>query len=105
MLNRASITTLHSFCLDLLRRYFYQLDLDPGFRVADEVEAELLRLDVLEELFERRYNQDNVEVFARLVDSYGGQRDDSRLPDLGLKLVSFSWESPPAGSLVNNLSR
>ncbi|ABO49946.1 DNA helicase/exodeoxyribonuclease V, subunit A [Desulforamulus reducens MI-1] len=94
MLNRASITTLHSFCLDLLRRYFYQLDLDPGFRVADEVEAELLRLDVLEELFERRYNQDNVEVFARLVDSYGGQRDDSRLQDLVLELYRFSGSHP-----------
>lgn len=94
MLNRASITTLHSFCLDLLRRYFYLLDLDPGFRVADEVEAELLRLEVLEELFEERYNREDNETFARLVDAYGGQRDDSKLQDLVLALYRFSGSHP-----------
>ncbi|GAB6181499.1 helicase-exonuclease AddAB subunit AddA [Desulfotomaculum defluvii] len=94
MLNHASITTLHSFCLDLLRRYFYKLDLDPGFRVADEVEAELLRLDVLEELLEARYNQEEAEAFGLLVDSYGGQRDDARLQDLILELYRFSSSHP-----------
>lgn len=94
MLNRASITTLHSFCLDLLRRYYYLLDLDPGFRVADEVEAELLRLEVLEEVFEERYNREGADVFAALVDSYGGQRDDIKLQDLVLELYRFSGSHP-----------
>ncbi|WP_003540205.1 helicase-exonuclease AddAB subunit AddA [Desulfotomaculum nigrificans] len=93
LLNRASITTLHSFCLDLLRRYFYQLDLDPSFRVADEVEAELLRLEVLEELFEQRYNSDNT-TFTTLVDAYGGPRDDAKLQDLVLELYRFSGSHP-----------
>ena len=43
LLHRASITTLHSFCLELIRKYFYQLELDPAFRVADQAEADLLR--------------------------------------------------------------
>ncbi|MEG6520560.1 helicase-exonuclease AddAB subunit AddA [Desulfotomaculum sp. 1211_IL3151] len=94
MLNHASITTLHSFCLDLLRRYFYQLDLDPGFRVADESESELLRLDVLEELFEARYNREGSETFALLVDSYGGPRDDAKLQELVLELYRFSGSHP-----------
>jgi len=94
MLNRASITTLHSFCLDLLRRYYYLLDLDPGFRVADEMEAELLRLEVLEELFEERYNRQDNETFAHLVDAYGGQRDDSKLQNLVLALYRFSGSHP-----------
>ncbi|MEW6698564.1 MAG: helicase-exonuclease AddAB subunit AddA [Bacillota bacterium] len=94
MLNKASITTLHSFCLDLLRRYFYLLDLDPGFRVADEVEAELLRLEVLEELFEERYSREDNEVFALLVDAYGGQRDDVKLQELVLALYRFSGSHP-----------
>lgn len=94
LLNRASVTTIHSFCLELLRRYFYKLDLDPAFRIADEVEAELLRLDVLEELFEQRYAGDDSTAFTTLVEVYGGQRDDAKLQDLVLELYRFSSSHP-----------
>lgn len=94
LLNLASITTLHSFCLDLIRRNFYKLDLDPGFRIADEVEAELLRLEAIEEVFERRYQDGETSLFARLVDTYGGQRDDSKLQDLVMQLFRFSSSNP-----------
>jgi ATP-dependent helicase/nuclease subunit A len=47
LLNGASISTLHSFCLEVIRRYFYLLeDADPSFRVADEAEAAILQRDV-----------------------------------------------------------
>ena len=34
LLNRSNITTMHSFCLDVIRNNFHQIDLDPGFRIA-----------------------------------------------------------------------
>ncbi len=42
LVNSASISTIHSFCLSILRRYFYIIGLDPNFRTLDETEAELL---------------------------------------------------------------
>ncbi|NLG85648.1 MAG: UvrD-helicase domain-containing protein, partial [Firmicutes bacterium] len=48
LLNRADISTIHSFCLKVIRRYFYLLDLDPSFKVADEAEASLIQQEVLE---------------------------------------------------------
>jgi len=51
LLNSASISTLHSFCLDVVRKYYYMIDIDPGFRIADQTEADLLRDEVLDELF------------------------------------------------------
>ena len=30
LMNRA-ISTLHSFCLDVIRKYYYVTDIDPGF--------------------------------------------------------------------------
>src|SRR5680860_1368733 len=77
LLHRASITTLHSFCLELIRKYFYQLELDPAFRVADQAEADLLRLDVLEDLFETRYVRVDL-AFLKLV----------------LRLYSFAYSQP-----------
>ena len=104
MLNRASITTLHSFCLDIVRRYFYLLDLDPAFRVADDIEAELLRLDVLEALFEERYQREESGLFTTLVDLYGGQRDDDKLQDLVLGLYRFAGSHPRPQAWLERLA-
>src|SRR5690625_179043 len=41
LLQNASISTLHAFCMDLARRYSYQIDIDPSFRIADNIEADL----------------------------------------------------------------
>ncbi|HPU35283.1 MAG TPA: UvrD-helicase domain-containing protein, partial [Bacillota bacterium] len=84
LLGRAGISTLHSFCLDLLRQHYYRVDLDPSFRVADETETVMLQAEALEELFERRYAREENSVFTALVDSYGGQRDDTVLQELVL---------------------
>lgn len=95
MMNRASITTLHSFCLDVIRRYYPMIGLDPGFRVANETEAELLRLDVLDTLFEERYAAVEVELgFLRLADDYGGERGDEPLYHLVQELYDFSRSHP-----------
>lgn len=51
LIHNAQVTTIHSFCLSVIRDYFHMIDLDPGFRIADEGELKLLRQDVLEEVW------------------------------------------------------
>lgn len=95
LLNRASISTLHSFCMEVLRRYYYKLDLDPKFRIADSTEADLLREEVLEELFEEQYsNQASESSFYNLVDCFSTDRTDQDLQNLVLKLHDFSRSHP-----------
>ncbi|HZG57398.1 UvrD-helicase domain-containing protein, partial [Paenibacillus sp.] len=55
LVGRASITTLHSFCLEVVRRYVHLTELDPAFRIANETEAALLRQEALESVLEERY--------------------------------------------------
>ncbi len=99
LLQRATITTMHSFCAEVLRQNFYRLDLDPAFRVANENEAELLQVEVLEKLFEGLYGESD-STFLALVDQFGGQRDDTGLGELVLKLYDFSRSNPwPEGWL------
>ncbi len=98
LMGRASITTLHSFCLDVIRRYYSLIGLDPGFRIANETEAELLRMDVLDALFEERYaDEAGSNGFYELVDRFGGERGDEPLYALVMKLYNFaqshSWPS------------
>ncbi|RAP76720.1 UvrD-helicase domain-containing protein [Paenibacillus montanisoli] len=97
LMGRASITTLHSFCLDVIRRYYSLIGLDPGFRIANETEAELLRIDVLDGLFEERYGEPETEkgqAFLQLVDKFGGERGDEPVYALVMKLYHFSQSHP-----------
>jgi ATP-dependent helicase/nuclease subunit A len=95
LMNRASITTLHSFCLDVIRRYYPLMGLDPGFRIANETESELLRLDVLDKLFEQKYEGAGDDgAFLRLADRYGGERGDEPLYRLVQQLYDFAQSHP-----------
>ncbi|MGN7469542.1 helicase-exonuclease AddAB subunit AddA [Brevibacillus sp. SAFN-007a] len=92
LLQRATITTLHSFCLGILRQYYYLIDLDPEFRIADQMEGELLRQDVLEEQLEGWYESD--PDFQALADMMLDGQDDQALATLLLRLYEFSRSHP-----------
>lgn len=93
LLNRASISTLHSFCLQVLRKYYYLIDLDPGFRIADQTEGELLGDEVLDELFEDEYAKGE-KAFFELVDRYTTDRHDLDLQHLVKRVYEFSRSHP-----------
>ena len=93
LLNKASICTIDSFCLDVIKNNFYQIDISPNFRIADTAEINLLKQDVLEELFENKYeSQDN--NFTKLVTTYTSYRDDTPLKDLILKIYDYIQSNP-----------
>ncbi|HEX7063589.1 MAG TPA: helicase-exonuclease AddAB subunit AddA [Bacillales bacterium] len=94
LLNRAQISTIHSFCMNVLRRYYYKIGIDPAFRVVDETEAELMREEVIGELFEEEYGKSDNEAFYELVDRYSGDRSDVALQTLVEKLYDFSRSHP-----------
>lgn len=91
MLGRASITTLHSFCMEVIQRYYTLIPLDPGFRIASESETALLRQEVLEDLFEEKYaTEQEGGTFLSLVDWFSGERSDDAVFALVQKLYDFS---------------
>ena len=50
LLHNAQITTIDSFCLNVIRNHFHKIDLNPNFRIADEGELKLLKSDVCDEV-------------------------------------------------------
>ncbi|MEH7224910.1 helicase-exonuclease AddAB subunit AddA [Bacillus sp. JJ1566] len=94
LLNRASISTIHSFCLEVIRKFYYLIDIDPGFRIADSTEAELLRDEVMEELFEEHYSNLENTKFFDLVDRFTNDRTDVELQNMIRKLYEFSRAHP-----------
>ncbi|OUS77531.1 helicase-exonuclease AddAB subunit AddA [Paenibacillus sp. MY03] len=96
LMGRASITTLHSFCMDVIRRHYPLIGLDPGFRIANETESELLKLDVMDELFEYMYSGEGegAAAFLELAERYGGERGDEPLYRLVGQLHEFAQSHP-----------
>ena len=93
LLNKSNITTIHSFCLDIIKNNFHLIDLDPGFRIGDETECTIIKQDVLIELFEDKYDKED-EDFLNLIEAYCTNRDDERLKEIVLKLYNFSMSGP-----------
>lgn len=85
----ASISTFHSFCANLIRTYFYALDVDPSVSVADENQAGELKNKALDSLFESLYETRD-EDFLYLVRIMGRSRGDDSLKETVKKLYEFA---------------
>ena len=82
-----TISTVHSFCGDLLRQFAYRLDLSADFRVADENECAELRTTVMQQILEQAYDAAGEDPdFCAFVDTQGIGRDDRQVPDILLKV-------------------
>lgn len=103
LIHTAMITTIHSFCLDVIRNHFNEIDLDPSFRIGDEGELKLLKADVLNKVLESYYEEGKEEFFD-FVESYSTGKSDSEIEEMVLKLFDFSMSHPePEKWLLNCL--
>ena len=93
LIHSAQITTIHSFCLSVIREHFHVIDIDPGFRIAEEGELKLLKQDVLEDLLEECY-EERTEGFLEFVEKLGSGRNDRKLEELILQLYEYSRSYP-----------
>ena len=100
LLNKANISTIHSFCLEVIKNYFYEIDIASNFRIGDTSEIELLKQETLEDLFETLYEQEQ-EEFIQLVNVYGGYRDDETLKELIIKIYNYSQSMPFPEEWIN----
>ena len=77
-LPQAKISTVHSFCNDLVREFSSLLPISSDFRIADENELALLKADAMEQLLEECYAQPTGE-FRFLADLFSTDRSDTGL--------------------------
>lgn len=99
-IGQANISTIHSFCGNVLRHNYHLAGIDPAFRTADEAEATLLRVEALDEVLENAYAESEKEkdsAFLKLVSVAG--RDDE-LASLVISIYDFIIARPePLGWL------
>lgn len=105
LLGQADISTLHSFCLKVIRRYYYLIDFDPVFRLlTDDTETTLMKEEVWNELREELYGESDTR-FHELAQMYSNDKNDDGLTDLIFKLYDFSRAHPEPLKWLSNLTR
>ena len=90
---KSNICTIHSFCLDVIRNHFYEIGISPNIRVGNENEMELLKRQVLEEIFEKKYEKED-KAFLMLIDTYTNYKTDEPLKELILNITKIIRSNP-----------
>ena len=93
LLNKANICTIDSFCLDVIKNNFFEIEISPNFRIADTAEIDLLKQEVLEKIFEEKYENHDKD-FEKLIKTYTSYRDDTPLKDMILKIYTYIESNP-----------
>ena len=98
LIHSSSIMTIDSFCSQVVRNYFQEVDLDPSFRVGEDGELRLLQQDVLGNVLEEAY-EEGAPDFLEFADCYASGQNDKMLEQLILRLPrairgrSSGWSS------------
>ena len=93
LINKASICTIHSFCLDIIKNNFFEINIAPNFRIGNQAEIELLKQEVIEDLFEEKYDKQNKD-FLELIDIYTNYRGDDDLKEIILNIYKTIQSNP-----------
>lgn len=88
-IDSANICTLHSFCGELLRTYFYVADIDPSYAILDDNLTANLRKSAMDEVF-LQYFEEQDEVFKQVYKIYATNRKQSNFYDTLYRLYNFS---------------
>lgn len=100
LIGRASICTIDSFCLDVVKNNFYEIGVAPNFRIVDTAELELIKQEVLEDLFDKKYEAED-EEFIKLLETYTTYSADEPLKELILNIYNFIQSHPFPNEWLN----
>lgn len=78
LLPKANISTFHTFSMEIVHKYFYVAGLEPGLKICDETERDIMEREAVNELFERRFAED-YEAFTEFLNKYSGDRNEDTL--------------------------
>ena len=92
LLGKASIMTMHSFCLNLIKENYHFLSLDPAFSVGDTDEMKLLLNDAFEEAFHEMVVARD-QNFIEILKAFGGKSGKGIL-ELGKKVFATIQSNP-----------
>ncbi|MGF6375791.1 ATP-dependent helicase/nuclease subunit A [Clostridiales Family XIII bacterium PM5-7] len=81
LLQRANISTFHAFALEVIRNFFYLIDLEPGFSICDDAQSTILKEEALDSLLELEFERET-EEFQQFLDWYSSDRNQHKIREI-----------------------
>lgn len=95
LLTSADISTIDSFCLNLVKNNYNDIKIDPAFRICDPNEEKLLFDDAIKSVMDTRFANEDNDSYIRLMDLYTKTEDYSEIisiiRELYKRAVSYPW--------------
>lgn len=109
LINRAKITTIHSFCLDVIKSNIHLTDIDPNFRIGDSTECALMEQEAIDEIFEEKYisgmssEKDEGSEFLNIIECFAERNGDRKVQEMIIDIAHFASSFPnPYRWLINS---
>ncbi len=103
-LPQANISTIHSFCREIIQRFYYLTDMDPNSRqLSDDTEIALLKETVWDELREELLSSDN-EAIQEVFEMYSGDRNSNSFTDIIMSMHNMSISHPDPEAWLSSLN-
>lgn len=106
LIDRANISTIHAFCTQLLRRYYFNTKLPPDFRLFDETQYTLLVAAASEQILEeasKRYEDDLWPEYGAALEQFTSGKTDTGLTAVLLALHAFMESLPDKAAYRNQV--
>ena len=97
----AMISTIHSFCMKVIRRYFYLAEIDPVFTMMDEIEGQLLQEKVWRALEEELLEHPEYE---EVFETFSNDRSDDGITNTVFHLYQYSRSKREPKTWLSNLT-
>ncbi len=99
----ANISTLHGFCQKLIKQYFFELGIDPSFRILDDSESNYYKIKVLDDIFRQKQDEDDKDFFDLCEKFYTGRNLNS-LKDSLLEFYDFLQALDDKNAYLENIA-
>ncbi len=106
LLDQAQISTLHSFCFDIVKRNFLSLQFDPDFGILEGKETAKLREQIAYDMIDeylRNEDQSSRDRFLHMLAAFDA-KDPLKLIPLVLRIDTFSDSQPTPVSWLRKVA-
>jgi len=93
LIHRANISTFHAFSMEVIRRYFYLIDIEPNFKICDEAQKTILQADAMEQLLSSMF-ESRSQDFIDFLSKFASTKNDNAVKDMIFEVHSFIQSIP-----------
>lgn len=85
LLGQASISTFHSFAMNIIKNYYYVADISPDLKTADETQVAIMKINAIEQVFAEEFDRDDNKDFIRFMNHYSSHKTENGIKESLLK--------------------